>query len=166
MAVEFLINSYVTLEEANAYLSDRSAKWVDASTEARERALVQATAMLDEQSWLGQAVDADQPLAWPRLSFSYYDHSLSLVIRVAEGEIPKRLKTGVFNQALHVLTYPDLFEGSGVQDFESIRVGPISIEDRDTNQNRSIPMIPYQSVRKVIGPLLGQTSARLWWRAN
>jgi hypothetical protein len=167
MTLELLTNSYVTLEEADAYLEARSSKWVASSEEQRERALVQATALIDDLHWLGQAIDVEQPLSWPRQRFSYFDTAFNKVVEVEAGSLPRRLKVATFNEAMHLITYPEVFEATIQQDFESITVGPISIEDKDTNTNRSIPLIPYNNVRKLLKPLLSHAySGRTWWRAN
>jgi hypothetical protein len=167
MSIELFTNSYITLEEANTLLEAQSSTWSDASDEQREKALVQATTMLDDQVWLGQVVDVDQPLSWPRLDFSYYDHSFNRVIQVTQGTIPRRLKLAVSRQALHLLSYPSLFEESTVQDFERLKLGPLEVEDRDDNQKRSISRIPYSSVKKLLEPLLdNRFASRTWWRAN
>lgn len=167
MALVLFDNTYVTLVEADAFLSPRSSLWSSASTDAKERALVQATAILDGRPWLGQSVALEQPLAWPRKAFSFFDPSLNQIVEIAEGSIPRRLKTATMNQALHFLSYPNLFEGSTIQEFESISVGPISISDSDTNKQRGVSTIPITSVRRLISPLLDAScNGRTWWRAG
>jgi hypothetical protein len=167
MTIVLFDNSYVTLEEADDYLDSRSARWVSATEEQKERALVQATSLLDELPWLGQSLTADQPLAWPRSRFSYYDPSFVRVLETTESDVPRRVKTAVFNQALHLVTYPELFEASEVQSYERIKVGPIELEDRDTDSQRSVPTMPYRTVKKIVAPLIDPRYAtRTWWRAN
>jgi hypothetical protein len=165
--ITLFTNSYVTLEEANTYLVGQSSSWVAATTEQKERALIQATSLLEDQNWLSQVVESTQPLAWPRLSFSFFDPTKGMQVNVPQGSVPQRLKTAIFNQALHLIQYPSLFESRTTQDFESISIGPLSVQDSDSNEKRSIPVVPYGSVTKLLRPLVyNQTGYNVWWRAN
>src|SRR5690606_32982672 len=61
------MESYVTLEEANAYM-DRlidAGAWDNADEGTREKALVEATRRIDMQRWRGRKRD-DGPRAFPR----------------------------------------------------------------------------------------------------
>jgi hypothetical protein len=166
MTLELFTNSYITLEEANSFLESQSSLWQEASEEQREKALIQATTLLDNELWLSQSVSVEQLLAWPRLRFSYYDPSFNRIIQIDQGNVPRRLKLAVARQALHLLSYPSLFEESSVQDFERIRIGPIELDDKDDNKAKKVSIIPYASVRKLIEPLLsGNSSSKTWWRA-
>lgn len=52
-----------------AEFSDAAAKWRDAAqtdADAKARALVSATRLLNRQQWPGSKTDEDQSLAWPR----------------------------------------------------------------------------------------------------
>lgn len=62
-------NSYVTLDEANAYLAYHAQRvaWAALSDDDKAAAIVQATRALDSGcSWKGQKVDLQQARAWPR----------------------------------------------------------------------------------------------------
>lgn len=67
MSIDVGTNSYVTVEEADAYFSDRYGydKW--ASETNKEGALISATQQLDNLCvWSGFKVDSEQDLAFPR----------------------------------------------------------------------------------------------------
>ncbi len=61
-------NSYVTLDEAEAYCKARLdvAHWVFQSADKKNRALVEATRDLTNLTWAGERASATQALAWPR----------------------------------------------------------------------------------------------------
>ena len=69
-------NSYVTVAVADAYFGTRlhCSDWTDATTSDKEKALIQATRILDEYcTWLGIKTDttAPQALEWPRIGICY-----------------------------------------------------------------------------------------------
>lgn len=64
---------YAPVADADAYLaaefSDAATRWRDATltdADAKARALVSATRLIDRQRWAGTKTDTDQALAWPR----------------------------------------------------------------------------------------------------
>ena len=62
-------NSYATVAEANAYHDGHiaPAAWTDAEMPVKNRALVTATRLLDQNlQWIGIAATESQALAWPR----------------------------------------------------------------------------------------------------
>lgn len=61
-------NSYVTLADANTELEARlnATLWDAATTDTKNRALVEAQRTLQTLEWKGSRVDATQVLAWPR----------------------------------------------------------------------------------------------------
>lgn len=94
-------NSYVTLAEADAFMTGRlnaSAWETDATTDDRNRALVEATRHLSALDWSGYRTDATQALAWPRQwardpdspTQAYYSTTV----------IPERLKRATYQLAL------------------------------------------------------------------
>ena len=168
MALVLNTNSYVTVAQADTYFETRmdSGDWVVSSDEIKEQALVTATQLIDDSAWIGSAVSASQDLAWPRTNAIYTDRRLGLVITIAENEKPSRVKTAVFEQALHLIANEDLL-GGGTQTFESISVGSVSISDSNNDVGKT-PMI-ISTAKKLIRPLLvsGSTgSGDGWWRAN
>lgn len=62
-------NSYISLEDAKAYATERDfgVAWTGSTDSQLEAALLYATRWLDESwSWKGGIVDATQALDWPR----------------------------------------------------------------------------------------------------
>jgi hypothetical protein len=168
MALVLNTNSYVLIADADTYFETRidSANWVDAEDEIKEQALVTATALIDDNSWIGSAVSSSQALAWPRKNAIYNDDRLGLQVTIAESEIPSRVKTAVYEQALHLINNEDVLMGQS-QTFESISVGSISISDSNGDTTRT-PMKPSTAL-KPIRPLIRKGSAGMgagWWRAN
>lgn len=165
MALELNENSFVSIDDADVYFETRidSKSWDDASDELKEDALVTATQIIDNHSWIGSAVSSSQALAWPRKNAIYYDDRMGQEIKFSESETPAAVKTAVYEQALHLLNNEDLLAGT-VQNFESISVGSIKITDSNNDVVRT--SIKPSSVMKYIRPLLSRGSTNSWWRAN
>ena len=168
MALELNTNSYVTVDNADSYFETRidSAAWFDASDEVKEQALVTATQLVDDNAWIGSAVSPSQALAWPRKYAIYYDQRLGQEISFSVTEIPERLKTAIYEQALHLVNNEDLLAGT-TQTFESISIGNISISDSNNDVTR-VPMKP-SIVMKLIKPLIKVGASGLGaglWSAN
>ena len=168
MALVLNTNSYVEIADADDYLETRidSATWFDTDDEIKEQAIVTATLLIDDNSWIGSAVSSSQALAWPRKNAMYNDARLGLTVTFAENEIPSRVKVAVYEQALHLVDNEDLLQGT-TQTFESISVGSISISD----SNNDVTRTPIKSTQatKSIRPLLAKGSVGQgagWWRAN
>jgi hypothetical protein len=168
MALVLNTNSYVLIADADTYFETRidSANWVAATDEIKEQALVTATALIDDNSWIGSAVSSSQALAWPRKNAIYNDDRLGLQVTIADSEIPSRVKTAVYEQALHLIDNEDVLMGQS-QTFESISVGSISLSDSNGDTTRT-PMKPSTAL-KPIRPLIRKGSMGQgagWWRAN
>lgn len=160
------INSYVTLLEADEYFMTRidSDAWSTAVPEDKNKAIVTATNMVDEEfTFIGSAVSADQLLAWPRKAITYFDSKLGNLVVIEEGSYPNQLKRAVFELTLHLLVNEDLLSVSE-QTFERIKVGPIEIEDSASDYKKP-PRIP-----PVVGNSLRQisrnTQGTMVWRSN
>jgi hypothetical protein len=168
MALVLNTNSYVSIADADTYFETRidSANWVDAEDEIKEQALVTATALIDDNAWIGSAVSSSQALAWPRKNAIYNDDRLGLQVTIAEDELPSRVKTAVYEQALHLVNNEDVLMGQ-TQTFESISVGSISISDSngDTTKTPIKPSTALKPIRPLIRKgSMGQGAG--WWRAN
>lgn len=165
MALIVGTNSYEAVADADEYFATRSASedWSTASVEVKESALITATAIVDENPWIGSAVSPSQALAWPRTGAVYSDMKLGLVVTVDSDEVPTRVLIAVREQALHLIQNgPAIMGGSVEQIFESITVGPISLSD--SNSKRSTPKTP-PTVKNMIKPLLRSSSVAGLWRA-
>ena len=168
MALVLNTNSYVEIADADDYLETRidSANWFNADDEIKEQAIVTATLLIDDNSWIGSAVSSSQALAWPRKNAIYNDSRLGMTVTIAENEVPSRVKVAIYEQALHLIDNEDLLMGT-TQTFESISVGSISISD----SNGDVTRTPIKSTQatKSIKPLLVKGSVGQgagWWRAN
>lgn len=109
-------NSFVSLAEADAYMESRlnASTWESsASTDDKNRALVEATRMLDTLAWAGRTAADTQALAWPRdwvvdpdsPTQDYFDND----------ELPQRLKDATMELA-----------------FQFIKAGTTDVAARDT----------------------------------
>jgi len=168
MALVLNTNSYVEIADADEYFETRidSANWFDAEDEIKEQALVTATLMVDDNSWIGSAVSSSQALAWPRKNVFYYDNRMGTNITVAQSEIPTKVKVAVYEQALHLVNNEDVLMGQS-QTFESISIGSISLSDSNGDVTR-IPKRPSE-VLKSIKPLVRRGTTGVggsWWRSN
>jgi len=168
MALVLNTNSYVAISDADTYFETRidSANWSNAADSLKEEALVTATQIIDDNPWIGTAVSSSQALAWPRKQAIYYDSRLGQEIEIATNEVPNKVKTAVYEQALHLLNNEDLLTGT-TQTFESISVGNISITDSNNDVTRVSVNPKY--VRDFVKPLLRRGDGGLgqsWWRAN
>jgi hypothetical protein len=168
MALVLNTNSYVTVANAETYFETRidGANWNSASNELKEEALVTATQIIDNHSWIGSAISSSQALAWPRKNAMYYDARLGMDITFGNSEIPDLVKIAVYEQALHLLNNEDVLAQT-TQTFESISVGSISLSDSNNDVTR-ISITP-AFVLKPIRPLIRRGSYGVgssWWRAN
>jgi hypothetical protein len=160
MALAKSTNSYVTVEEADAYFADRLdvVAWTDASETQKAQSLVTATSILDELNWTGYAVSEDQLLAFPRYG-DYFDPKLGMTVTLGD-EVPQRIIKSTYELAYHLLNNDGLLDDTGgVTDIE---VGPIKLKNV-----KSVSMIP-GVVYNMIRPLrsIGGAGSRTVWRAN
>ena len=102
MALTVGVNSYISVEDADAILSDRLdvAAWVDASLEQKASALITATALLERETWIGQVVDPLQKLAWPRTNGTYFDARLGQSVNL-NNTVPNRIVLATVELAYH-----------------------------------------------------------------
>jgi len=168
MALVLNTNSYVAVAAADTYFETRidSANWTTAAETLKEDALVTATQLIDNRSWIGSAVSSSQALAWPRKNTSHYNPRLNLEVKFTESEIPNEVKIAVYEQALHLLNNEDLLAQT-TQTFESISIGSISLSDTNGDVTRTsiTPNIVIKPLRHLIRRgVEGMGSS--WWRAN
>lgn len=159
MALSVGENSYVSLEDANAYFEDRLDvdAWTSATDTLKEQALVTSTRMLDELTWSGVAVSETQPLAFPR-SGSYFDPRLGMTVQLSADVATKRISIACYELAYHLLNNDGLTDEAGM--VQEIRVGAIHL-----SKVRAPAKIP-GTVNRVIQPMLANKGANVWWRAN
>jgi len=166
MALVLNTNSYVTTTEADTYFTTRidADEWTTATDELKEQALVTATQLIDNRSWIGIAVSSSQSLAFPRKQATYYDPRMGQDITIADDEIPSQVKIAVYEQALHLLQNEVLI-AQKTQTFESISVGSISLSDSNGDVSRT--SITPSIILKPLRPLISRgMNSNTWWRAN
>jgi len=159
MAIKLNENSYVTLDQANAYFADRTnaQAFLSLDNNAKEDLLITATRYLDDTNeYVGVAVSTSQPLAWPRTG-TYYEPRYSNTVALPTSEVPDRLKRATYEMALHLAENPDNLTSRTTLD--KIKVGSIELSGL-----QSMSKVPSQ-VRSVVKPLLGYGSTNLPWRA-
>ena len=159
MALAKGINSYVTVEEADAYFADRLdvAAWVDANATQKAQALVTATSVLDEQLWTGTAISESQPLAFPRAGV-YFDTKLGFAVVLDAVAVPDRIVRATFDQAYHMLNNDGLLDDTG--SVTDLNISSISLS------SVIAPNLISKGVKRLISPLLASAGSTMWWRAN
>lgn len=157
MAVLKGTNSYVSLEEANAYFESHvdNSEWFNLAALTKERLLITSTRILDNLSWTGSAVSQSQPLAFPRV-ISYFDPRVGAVVSTADT--PTRISSATFEMALHLHNNDGLLSETGT--IADLNVGPVSL-----TTIKAAPLIP-NSVNTIVKPLLVNQGSNAWWRAN
>ena len=158
MALTKGVNSYDTVEAADAYFADRLdvAAWLEATPEQRAQAMVTATTVLDNQLWSGVAVSESQPLAHPRQG-TYFDPRVGCIVSY-NGEVPLRLLKATYELAYHLLNNDGLLDNTGSVD--SLSIGSIQLSN--VRAASGIPDVVFQMIR----PMLVAGNGKMWWRAN
>jgi hypothetical protein len=156
MAIKLNVNSYVTLDEANAYFIDRSdsEKWHTLNNNDKEEYLTTATNYLDDAvTYVGVAVSTSQPLAWPREG-SYFDERYNGTVSFEDPDRPDRLQKATFEMAMHLIENPGVLNSTTQVD--SVAVGSIKL-----NSIRNPARLPHL-VRKALGSLAEFGNATPW----
>lgn len=158
MALAKGTNSYATVLEAETYFGDRLdvSAWEEADDTRKSQALVTATAILDDQPWIGRVASDVQPLAFPR-SGSYFDPRIGAQQELSSA-VPTRVVNAVYELAYHLLNNDGLLDDTG--NVVDLQVGSVQLT---TVKNPNL--IP-ASVRRLIRPLLVNAGSNSWWRAN
>jgi hypothetical protein len=100
-------NSYLTVAEATT-ISDTllgTLAWTSATTDQQNRALVMATRLIDQLSWVGERASTTQALAWPRTDAECDE------LEYGSDEIPEPITLGQFDIAEALLGDPDVLTG-------------------------------------------------------
>lgn len=140
-------NAYATVSEADTYFDERlnTSDWDGASTEDKSRALIMATRRIDQETFEGARVDPDpddQQLAWPRTGVVDQDG------RVFDNdEIPDRIKHATFELALVFLGDEGFLADSGLEAFEQVTVGDLSVTPRHQQRAAELPETVYRHLR-------------------
>lgn len=126
-------NSYIALEDAQAYFNDRvfSDPWDDADDQTK--ALITATQRLDQESFMGERATETQALKWPRIGV-YSDGIL-----LADDEIPQKVKDATCELALS-LASTNVLEKPELAQFNSLSVGPVSMTINHESMSEALPV--------------------------
>lgn len=163
-------NSYATVADATAHLNERlnASAWTAAVTAAAgdpERALIQATRLLDREEYEGEPVlpivgtstGATQALKWPRYSADNADGWIW-----EPTLIPAPVRHATYELALYLLNQgtTDPTQPTGLEGFENVVVGALEVTPRQGFQGDGLP----ENVRKLLAPVLrtSRSSVRLW----
>jgi len=111
--------------------------WASATTDAKNRALVTATQRLDRERFLGARTDDTQALQWPRSGVRKPDtyintYAVGFPFRITEDyfdddEIPDQVKRSQVELAVYLNNNVDGIGLSGLEDYKSVTIGPISV---------------------------------------
>ncbi len=130
-------NSYVTLDEANAYFADRahSSAWADELL--KEAILVTASQAIDwHVTWKGTRVTGTQSMDWPRIGV------LDKVgITYPSDSIPTDIKTAVFEMALVSIDSDRMADGD-LDGLAEVRAASLLIKTDDGFYNTKRETIP------------------------
>jgi len=150
-------NSYVTVAEAEVYFETRidTDAWVSASASMKAQALVTASSLLNDLSWVGVAISESQTLAFPRAGY-FLDPLIGYEVAIP-STVPKRVENACFELAYHLINTDGLLDDTGF--VKDLTIGGIAL-----NITRAPSVIP-GTVKRVIRPLLLK-AGNSWWRAN
>lgn len=146
-------NSLVSLAEANTYFSERigTPKWLDADDTVRARALIHASRELSRREFVGARYRYDQALAWPRSGVYRDGRALDT------DKVPERVKHACCEYAETLVQTlkagEDTGESSALNDFKSIKIGPLAFEMRDTTEQVDPLALP-EVVDRMLGDWL------------
>ena len=159
MALVKGINSFADVFEFDLLFADRLdvSAAVTAAAATKAAALITATDILNELHWAGVVSNSNQELAFPR-SGSYFDPRLGGRVYLDGTTIPARITKATLFLAYHLLTNEGLQDSTGkVIDLE---VGSIHL-------TRIVaPSVIPLKVKTIIKPLLVNSGANSWYRAN
>lgn len=119
MALTVSINSYIDAMEAAAYFEDRlyAEDWAGATASDRDKALMMARRLIDQQGFLGTRADPDQLLAWPR----------SGIPSVTPATVPQGVKEAQCELAIAFLR-EDLTADDSTRGVRSLQAGSVAIK--------------------------------------
>jgi hypothetical protein len=155
-------NSYVSQADATTALEGRlnSSAWTDATSDVKNRALVEAQAELQVLEWKGSRTDATQALAWPRQYVEDPDAPADADLDEApfptfdDDEIPTRVKQAQIELAFQFVKAgtSDLAMPASSDGIKRKRVDVLETEYLDHRPTRGLSRYP--RVMALIEPLL------------
>jgi hypothetical protein len=131
-------NSFCSVVEGDAYHATHlyADDWTGASTEQKQKALIQATREIASRwEWTGYAVDETQALPWPR-SGMYTRNGFT----VANTVIPQELKDATAEYARQLITENRSADNDiEAQGITSLDAGPVAIRFKDSVVAKPVP---------------------------
>lgn len=146
-------NAYATETEGDSYFNTRlgATAWTAASVDDKKRALIMATARLDLEIYEGFKTDPAQALKWPRFGADDDDGNA-----IDADFIPRIIEVATFETGLQLLQLAvsgtPIGGLTGLEKFESVTVGPISVEPRVEPTIQGIPLTV--DVLRILRPVL------------
>lgn len=132
-------NSYVTLDEAEAYFETRpnSTAWTSSTDDdKKEASLIMATRLLDARvEWTGLAAGATQALCWPRSGMLNRNG-----FAISSATLPRELKDAVCELALSLMSDDVSLESeAAAQGLTALTAGPVSLSFKESFETRAVP---------------------------
>ena len=159
-------NTYQTLADAQAIIdgliedADVTAL-ATATTDAKNRALYTAAQRLDRERYLGARATDTQSMQWPRTGVRKPDtyintYAVGFPFRITtdyftDTEIPTQIKQAQAVLAVFLNNNTDSLGLSGLEDYNSVSVGPISISVNTSSPQSGADKIPPMVERYLIG---------------
>lgn len=134
--------SYIDVTYADAYwVNHNNTDWAGYLTEAKEAALRYATRWMDGRfSYIGDLLQVDQALGWPRVQGLAYVSSISEEGRYIRG-IPEAIKEAECELAyIHIKTFPLNQVTKPNSSISAVTAGPVSVT---FDRNASGPVMDY-----------------------
>jgi len=138
-------NAYCTIDEADEYHEERlhNEAWInETSLETKEKALVWATRVLDEEvEWKGVIYASGQALRWPRYGVYTRDG-----VEIGQNVIPTWLKNATAELAMYLIE-SDRTTDSGSLGYSNIKVGPIELDIDKQWQSNVLPKSVWNMIK-------------------
>ncbi len=150
-------NSYVTLDEAIEYFSNRMYADVWEAIEDQENALITATSVIDWYiTWKGVRVNGTQSLDWPRSGV--YD---KVGVLYSEIIIPADVKVAVFEYVLSSASVDRTADGA-LAGLSEVKAGSLQLKTDDGIYNTTPDTIP-DKIWKILSGLTTKGGAGVVW---
>lgn len=151
MALVVDTNSYIDATEADAYFADRlnSSEWDAALAHDKDKALIQATQVIDFKNYLGSKTSSAQALKFPRSGLTDDGYA------VDSATVPQKVKDATCELAIYLLQ-SDYTEPDDLSEFDSVKIGPLEIQTKNggraANGGKQMPPFVKSLLRFAIAP--------------
>lgn len=140
-------NAYVTVEDADTYMSERArAAWASLSEPQKQAAIIEATIFLDSTfQWRGEIKSTSQGIAFPRVNCvdrdgRYYDDQVPKQVKAACCELAWLARSGA------------LIASETEAAIKRVEAGPVKVEF--LNGNKVADADKFAWVNRLVGPLI------------